>query len=188
MSEKLHQQSPERQHSPEAKDTKLEKDNLKELQEKAKNTNEVSKDTIESIKKSIETSAISKDEYGTGAEKSKQPARSYGNTKTVKQNAYKKVLKDTRKHLSTPEKTFSKVIHNPTVERASEVGAKTIARPTGILFGGIVAFIGSLLLIILSKRSGFSYNYLIFIIIFIGGYIVGLIAELFYRTVTPTKK
>lgn len=190
MSEKLNQSTPEKQQSHEKHDNKLEKDNLKKLQEKAKNAQEISKDSIESIKKSIEQNAISKDEYSGSSEKVKQPnsSTSFGTTKAIKKDAYKQVLKKAQKNLSKPEKTFSKVIHNPTIEKISDVGAKTVARPSGILFGGIGAFVGSLLLVIISKRSGFSYNYLIFVLIFVCGYFIGLIAELFYRSVKPTKR
>lgn len=180
MSEKLHITSPEHQRSPEKHHQKAEKEHLKKLHEKAKNTKETSKQTIEQIQRSIESTAISGEEFSVGEKEAKQPS-SYGISKHVKKDAYKQVIKKTQSKLSKPEKNFSKVIHSPTVEKISDIGAKTVARPSGILFGGAIAFIGSLILFLISKRSGFTYNYLFFVLVFVGGYLVGLIIELLYK-------
>lgn len=187
MSEKLNHISPEVQKSPE-----LEKDNnnhhekLKELKEKINKTPEISDNTIENIKKSIEAQAISKNNYNVGEKETKQP-HAYRVTKHIKQNAYQRTIKQTQKHLNKSERAFSKAIHNPVVEQISEVGAKTVARPSGILFGGLFSFIFSLLTLIISKRSGFKYNYLIFILVFVGGYFCGLLIELVYRSLRSKK-
>ncbi len=185
MTEKLHHTSPEHHRSAEHSE-QTEQKHLKELQEKAKDSQEVSKDTIENIKRSIESTAVSGKEYSVGEKEAKQ-SHTYGVTKHIKKDAYKRVLKKTQSQLSTPEKSFSKTIHNPAVEKVSDITAKTVARPSGILFGGIGAFVGSLVILLISKRSGFTYNYLIFVLIFIFGYFVGLIAELLYRAVKPRK-
>lgn len=188
MSEKLQTPTQEHNNSVEKGHQRLEQQKrLQELQKKAEKATPVSQDTIENIQKSIESASISSQEYSIGTNETKQapPPRI---TKQLKNNAYKKVLKKTRSELKPTEKTFSKVIHNPTIEKVSDIGAKTVARPSGILFGGIGAFIGSLLLLIISKRTGFSYNYLLFLLIFIGGYLAGLILEVFYRLIKLGKK
>lgn len=185
MSEKLHHPSPEH-HSTGEHQEKAEQKHLKKLQEKAANSQETSKDTLADIKKSIESNAVSGKEYSVGERETKQ-THTHGVTKHLKKDAYKRVLKKTQNQLSSPEKTFSKTIHNPVVEKLSDAGAKTIARPSGILFGGIGAFIGSIVIFFISKRSGFTYNYLLFILIFVGGYFIGLVVELFYRAVKPRR-
>lgn len=96
----------------------------------------------------------------------------------------KKFLEKTQKQLSTTDRAFSKIIHRPAIEKASDIGSKTVARPSGILFGGVGAFIGSLVVFIISKRSGFTYNYILFVLIFICGYMMGLLIELVYRLLT----
>lgn len=185
MSEKLHQQTPEH-HKPVEHHEKLEQKHLKELQEKANNTKEVSKDSIEAIKHSIESTAISGKEYNINEKEVKQTP-TYSITKHVKKDAYKRVLQKTQKQLTPTERIFSKTIHNSIVEKTSDISAKTIARPSGILFGGIGAFIGSLTIFFISKYSGFTYNYLLFLLIFIGSYFIGLIVELIYKTFKPKK-
>lgn len=186
MNEKLHHPTPEHHRSAEHH-ADHERKHLKELQEKAEKTTEASSDSIESIKRSIESTALSGKEYSVGEKETKQ-SHTFGVTKHLKKDAYKRVLKKTQTHLSTPERTFSKAIHNPAVDKVSDVASKTVARPSGILFGGIGAFIGSLVVFYISKRSGFAYNYLLFLLIFIGGYLLGLIVELFYRLLKPAKQ
>ncbi len=186
MNEKIHPPSPEHHGSAEHQ-TDHERKHLKELQEKAEKTNEISQDSIESIKRSIESTAVSGKEYGVGEKETKQNHTTHGITKHLKKDAYKRVLKKTQSHLSAPERTFSKAIHNPTVDKVSDVASKTVARPSGILFGGIGAFVGSLVIFYVSKRSGFSYNYLLFLLVFIGCYFIGLIFELFYRLTRPKR-
>lgn len=182
MSEKLHQPSPERNSPHERHESKQEKEHLKELHEKAKNAEHKPKDSIESIKKSIESTAISGKELHV-SEQDKKPDYARGITKELKYDAYMRLLRKTRSHLSSPEKTLSKIVHNPTLEKTSEVAAQTIARPTGILFGGIGAFVGTAFLLYISKRNGIDYNYLVFLMLFVSGYVVGTVIEFAYRAI-----
>lgn len=79
--------------------------------------------------------------------------------------------------LKPAEKSFSKVVHQPLVQLVSESAAKTISRPSGILGGGVVAFLGSLGYLYLSRHLGFTYNYLFFLLFFIAGFALGSMAE-----------
>ena len=72
---------------------------------------------------------------------------------------------------------MSRIIHQPAIDAASEATAKTIARPSGILGGGICAFAGSLFFLYFAKHDGFHYNYLLFLVFFIGGFAIGLLFE-----------
>lgn len=184
MSEKLqHTPSPERHNHVEHASTH-EKENLKHLQEKAKNTAERSPNELESIKKSIENSAVSGKEYSVGERENQAPSQTFATTKGIKKTTYKKTLKKTQKKLSPPERTLSKVIHNPAVEKTSEIASKTVARPSGILAGGIGAFIGTLIVFYISKRVGFTYNYTLFIIIFVACYFFGILMEFLLQLFT----
>ncbi len=186
MSEKLHQHSPEQVKSPESHHENLANKHHKERHEKPSHTQEISKDSIDSIKHSIEQTALSSKDYHI-AEKEDKKAPTHTATRHLKKDAYRRLIKKTQKQLNTPERVFSKIIHQPAVDKISEVGAKTIARPNGILFGGISAFIGSLFFYFVSKKSGFSYNYLTFILIFVGGYFIGLLFELAYKLLQKNK-
>lgn len=163
--EKLHEveQSPEK-HTPKSKE------NEPKHHEK--------KTDLESIKKSIETTAVSGKEYSVGEKESTDEGVTHANTKQIKKSAYRKVIKQAQSQMKGVDKSFSKFIHKPTVEKVSDVSARTVARPTSLLFGSVFAFIASLIFYIFAKRSGFEYNYLLFLMVFIGGYFVGLIFEL----------
>jgi hypothetical protein len=89
-----------------------------------------------------------------------------------------RTLKNVRKNLNKTDKTLSKVIHQPIVRAVSETSSNTVSRPSGLLGGGIVALAGSSTYYYFAKHIGFKYNYLVFILLFIGGYLVGLAIEL----------
>lgn len=97
---------------------------------------------------------------------------------SMKENSYKEELSKVQDNLKGPSRVFSKFIHNKSIEQISEVGAKTIARPSGLLGGSIVTFIGSLAVFWMAKYNGFHYNYSVMIILFVGGFIIGSIMEL----------
>jgi hypothetical protein len=86
-------------------------------------------------------------------------------------------LRKTRQQLSKPAMAFSKVIHQPQVDVISDVTGKTIARPSGLLFGGLFALLGSLLYLYSSYHYHFTYKYIAFSLFFVGGFIIGLLIE-----------
>jgi len=92
---------------------------------------------------------------------------------SLKATAYVRTLEHTRQKLSGPSRAFSRLTHNPIIDTVSAVSSQTIARPSGILSGSICAFLGTSLLLYYSKHYGFRYNYLVFFILFIGGYLLG---------------
>lgn len=96
----------------------------------------------------------------------------------LKAMALKRELKQVQRQLPAPSRSFSKVIHVPAVRAVSEAGAKTVSRPSGLLGGGILAFIGSVSYLFLATHVGFTYNYLIFLMLFAGGFVLGVLAEL----------
>ena len=158
--------------------------NLDRIREEAKKASEKGHEHVQHIQKKVETHAVSGKEFTVGEKETTQHGTSHNyDQKALKKDAYKKTMRHVRTRLSKPEKTFSKVVHNKTVENISEVGANTIARPSGILGGGICALLGSIFLVYMAKHYGFEYNYLLFFILFVGGFFVGMIAELFVRSV-----
>jgi hypothetical protein len=185
MTEKLH--APEHQPSHEA-DRSHERSHAEKLKEKAAKAEHAPKDNLEAIQKSIEATAISGKELSIGEKEKATSSSPLFITRKLKNDAYKRLIRKTQSHLSAPERSFSKVIHRPVVEKTSDIAGKTVARPSGILFGSMAAFVASLFLVIISKRAGFTYNYLFFFLVFVGGYFLGLLAELFYRLLKRPQK
>jgi hypothetical protein len=108
-------------------------------------------------------------------------------SRELRQDTLNRTLTHIRKQLPTGERVLSKVIHQPAVEAISNVSAKTVARPSGILMGSICAFAGSSFFLWMAKRYGFQYNYLLFLILFAGGFLVGLFLELVISTLRRGK-
>lgn len=83
-----------------------------------------------------------------------------------------------RRRLSPVERGFSRVIHQPAVRILSETTGKTLSRPSGLLGGGVAALIGTSIYLYLAKHVGFAYNYGVFLLLFVGGFGLGLLLEL----------
>lgn len=108
----------------------------------------------------------------------REPDTLLGMQQSLKTNAYDRTLRSVQQKLPKPARIFSQTVHNKTVEAISNATAKTVARPSGILGGSICAFIGSVILLYYSKHYGFTYNYLLFLLLFVGGFFIGAIIEM----------
>lgn len=113
-------------------------------------------------------------------EESKQHVPQHGHiNRDLKNITLQRELTQIRRRLSAPERTLSKIIHQPVVRAVSEVSSKTISRPSGLLGGGILAFIGTTGYLLLAKNQGFSrYNYVVFLVLFAAGFVIGMVLEL----------
>lgn len=101
----------------------------------------------------------------------------------LKKVTLQRELTQIRRHLTKSERALSKVIHQPVVRAVSEASSKTISRPSGLLGGGVLAFLGTSGYLLLAKNQGFSrYNYAIFLILFLAGFVIGMILELIVWT------
>jgi hypothetical protein len=83
-----------------------------------------------------------------------------------------------QRQLPAPKRALSQIIHQPAIRAISEAASTTVSRPSGLLGGGLVAFIGTSSYLYLAKHLGFTYNYLVFLLLFVGGFAIGLILEL----------
>lgn len=99
----------------------------------------------------------------------------------IKSHSAKQAIQRVQKQLSPPERQFSRIVHNKTVDTISEVAGNTVARPSGLLLGGIFSLLGSIAVIVICRFYGYEYNYLIGSICFIGGFFLGLLFELLLR-------
>lgn len=97
--------------------------------------------------------------------------------KAVKMFRMRRNLSYVQNQLKPAEKSFSRIIHQPLVRRVSETAGKTATRPSGMLGGGLFAFIGSSLYLYLAHHIGFTYNYLVFLLFFGGGFMGGVALE-----------
>ena len=167
------------------------KEHLEALKSKAEKDGEKHKsgEHMDAIKKSVESQAISgKEMMPSESAANNVPQDGYIN-RELKDMAFRRTMKNTRRHMGAPSRMVSKIIHQPVVEKASEVASGTIARPSGIIGGGLCALLGSLLLLWLTKHYGYEYNYLMFIVFMAVGFVLGLFAELtLHMTIAKRRK
>lgn len=98
-------------------------------------------------------------------------------TREDRKDSFKKTMETVQSQLPKSSRTFSKVIHNPTVEKVSEVTGKTIARPNAILSGSVAAFVLTLAIYTLAKINGYPLSGFETIAAFIIGWIAGMLFD-----------
>jgi hypothetical protein len=167
-------------HEGDAKSKELHNKQLEALQENAEKARNHHESSIENTREKIKTHAeANKDKEQKFKHEEHHPNRHPEKTqKQLKDDAYQHTMQRVRSHLSKPEQTLSKLIHQPVVERVSDIAGKTIARPTGVLFSGILTFILTTGILIAIKHYGFAYNYLLFFIVFVLSYLIATSVEL----------
>jgi hypothetical protein len=152
--------------------------NLERLREAAEHAPEQSPEALAELQQNVEQQAVSGKEVTIGERESTgNSTRPSGVHQTLKNNAYAHTLSRVRSRLSLPERGFSKVMHQPVVESFSNTGAKTLARPSGVLGGGFLALIGSSYLLYAAKHYGYRYNFFVFFLLFVIGFAAGIILE-----------
>ena len=102
-------------------------------------------------------------------------------TKHDKQRAYTHTIKHVQSKLSKPSRGFSKIIHSPVVEQASEALEKTVARPSAILGGALFATVGLAVMSFFARRYGFALSGTELILFVSAGWLLGLIVELVWK-------
>jgi hypothetical protein len=165
-------------HSHEVNTEALQKKHEKELSTAEKEHG--SKEHIEAIRNKVEQQAPIKQEQNH-SEKEQPKHHPVLVNKQLKDMAFSRTMTRTRKKLSAPSRTFSKIVHVSAIEKSSEFVGKTIARPSSMLAGAFIAFVGTSALLWATKYYGYKYNYLLVILLFIGGAIAGIAIETLWR-------
>ncbi len=170
----------------------LEASELQQIEQLAKSKEEATSDAekehgtneqIETHRKTVEQKAVSGEERSFAERQKPQQTHPLLVNKQLKQVGYERAMTRARKKLSPPSRAFSKVIHNPIVDRPSEFIGKTIARPASMFWGSFFAFVGTSALLWATRYYGYEYNYLLVILLFVGGALAGLALETGWRTI-----
>lgn len=141
----------------------------------------------EALEKAISVEAGSAEKKGK--ERSNAPAnRRHGVvSKKERQSSYKKHMKTLQAELPPAQRAFSKVIHNPVIEKTSEVVGATVARPNAVLAGAIVAFFAVLAVYLTAKHFGYVLSGFETIGAFIVGWVLGILYDFFKVMITGKK-
>jgi hypothetical protein len=174
MNERLH-------HSENAEHLNLDQEarkNLERAAEQAKGSAEISGAELEKIRHDIETRASSSKEIHVGEDEAQPSKADFSTHKLLKVTTYKRTLRHIQSRLKGSDKSFSRVLHWPTMERLSDIGAQSVARPTSLMIASVVTLLGSSYSLYIAKRVGFKYNLSLFVVLFVAGYGAGLLLEL----------
>lgn len=159
--------------------------NLERLNEEVESTEH--DHNIDKIHESIHKEALSTEEITVGDHHNESNKPILGIQKELKEDSYRRTIQKVRNNLNPAERAMSKVIHNRVVEPVSEFSSKTVARPSGIFGGGLVALIGSGAVLYMAKHYGFEYNFTTFIVLITGGFAVGLLVEILIHAIRKTR-
>ena len=157
--------------------------------EKAKVENgeqSVEKAKIEALEQAISVEKGSAEKKKTGNDAPANRRHGVPNKKEVK-SSYKHTIKVVQSELPPVQRGFSKLIHNPVVEKTSEAVGSTVARPNAILAGAMVAFFAVLAVYLIAKHYGYVLSGFETIGAFIVGWILGILYD-FFRVMITGKK
>lgn len=162
-----------------------------ELKEKAEKASENNHDKLdlarqEALHEATEISPNEEEKAPVEEIETKQPKQESPTKKELDQN-FESTMEDVRKDMSQASRTFSKIIHHPVVDKASDVVGKTIARPNLILAGALGTLILGSIVYFIAKRYGYVISGFEAIGTFILGWAIGGIVE-FARVGFSNKK
>jgi len=175
MSEHEHQ-SGEQLRGPE-RSQELEKiaaEALKEIERTAETVTENAAEKLEQARAKIEQQA----ETPPPAIAEKEKPKAHHPTSLDKKHAYWQTVGAMQRRLKPASRTFSKVIHTPVVEKASDFAGSTIFRPSVTAGATTTALIVGAFFYITARHYGFGLRGSEFIVSLAAGAIIGLMIEL----------
>lgn len=98
-------------------------------------------------------------------------------SKRQRKDSYQATMKQIQSEMTTSSRTFSKVIHNKSVERLSDAVGASVARPNAVLAGSIMATFLTLFVFMVAKQYGYRLSGFETIGTFILGWSLGLIYD-----------
>lgn len=152
---------------------------LRNSLEQAEKTHESSREhaNVDQAKQiAIEKAEPSKD-TSVANEKSPAEKRTGLITHRHRNESFNRQMKEVQSNLSRSERTFSKIIHNKTIEKTSDALAGTVARPNALLAGSVTAFLFVTAVYLIAKYYGYPLSGFETIGSFILGWIIGLIYD-----------
>lgn len=108
-------------------------------------------------------------------------------TKRQREDSYARTMRQIRSEMNAPSRSFSKLIHNKTVERVSDTIASTAARPNAVLAGSVAATFLTLFVFLIAKQYGYRLSGFETIGTFFVGWASGLIYD-YARLMFATKR
>lgn len=105
-----------------------------------------------------------------------KPAASF--TKREKAATYRKQIKTVQAQLPRASRTFSKVVHNPAIEKVSDAAGKTIMRPSALLGGAVIGLAAGMTVYAVARYYQYFMPSWILPVLLVLGALLGVAAEL----------
>lgn len=107
--------------------------------------------------------------------------------KKLREESYSRTMNQVQDELPPNSRAFSKIIHNKTVEKVSDITGNTLARPNSMLSGSIFAFVLTLAVYVVAKTIGYPLSGFETILAFIIGWTIGIIYDYLHILFTGNK-
>ena len=142
---------------------------------------------VEALREAVSVERGSAEKQGKEASSSPARRRHGVVSKKERNESYNRRMNQVRSDMPAGQRAFSKFIHNPVVEKTSEVVGSTVARPNSILAGALVAFFLVLAVYLVAKHYGYQLSGFETIGAFIVGWIIGTLYDFFKVMITGKK-
>jgi hypothetical protein len=189
--EKLSTTNPEQERRNAAELEKAGAERREALREQHERAGEHSHERVEEARREALEKARSIEKQDTSKqEQQASPAERRGERiigKTERDASFNTTMQEVRTHMTPASRTFSKVIHNKTVEKVSDVAGSTIARPNAILSGAVLAFVLTLSVYLIAKNLGYPLSGFETIGAFIIGWLLGVVYDFLKVMITGRK-
>ena len=184
-SKELKKLSPEMKHLSSAEREALERD-LAEKGEKAEKVIESHKHEKEPIIKGEESHQEKSKSAGESASQ-RLAHRPKPKTDQEKSSVYKNELKQIQSKMPIVQRTFSRVIHNSSVEKITDVTQVTVFRPSAMIGASVFGLILGLAIYLVARINNYSLGNLEILALAIFGALFGILIEFITRRIKPKK-
>lgn len=154
-----------------------ERERLRESLEKAANAERAPTKTHEILKNSALERALPAKEALDKRDTEHRPAPNSVVTKKQRRESFDKTMREARLHMSPINRSFSRVIHAPVIEKMSDGLGKTVARPNALLAASVCAFLLTTALLYIARHYGYSLSGSETIAAFMLGWLIGLLYD-----------
>ncbi len=162
-----------------------------ELEQQRERAGEQTKEKVEDARHEVEKATAEREQKAQEREQrvaSPAERRNRGPIGVRERDAsFNATMNEVQRHMSPASRAFSRVIHNKTVEKVSDVGAGTVARPNAILSGAIFAFVLTLGVYLVAKNLGYRLSGFETIAAFALGWVLGIVYDFLKVMITGKK-
>lgn len=129
---------------------------------------------------------MSKESGSAESRKASEPGFSptKSTSKKQKKATYKQTMKTVQGQMNAPSRAFSRIIHNPVIEKTSEFIGSTVARPNAIASGAVFAIIVMSGVYLVARTYGYILSGFETIGAFMAGWVLGILYDYMRAMVT----